>query len=166
MYCFTLVMAEAFNPRNKIHLANFRLRGGNDCTHGCFIEDDGIPTKIAPSNYISDSTGAQVYTTQISVVGLNLRSVKTRCLAADVSQFDNFTWPSAGRCLVMEGLKANWTPPQYNTPLVVCFMRTPAGVCAGIMAQRRLQQGHPARHPTVEHDPSSIWRRWRQAMGT
>ena len=83
MHYPTLTMAEALDPHNKIHLANLQLSGGNDCMHGSFIANDGVPTKIAPDNCISDSTGVQADIIQIYVARLRLRGGIVRYFLAD-----------------------------------------------------------------------------------
>ncbi|VDC03068.1 unnamed protein product [Peniophora sp. CBMAI 1063] len=125
VYYSALAMAEALGPRNKSQVADLNLNGGNVYTPGYLIAEAGVPTKIALINFISDATGAQAYTAQISVSGMNLQSVKVKYLLADsVAQIGNFTW--AGQTFGVP-LSSDGRPEgDLNVTTVQCV----AGSCA------------------------------------
>ncbi|GJJ14346.1 hypothetical protein Clacol_008610 [Clathrus columnatus] len=69
MYYSALIVAEALGSSGNARVADLRLNGGSDTTPGYVIYEGDVPSRMVLFNYVTDPSGANNYTAQISVDG-------------------------------------------------------------------------------------------------
>lgn len=67
VYYSALAVAEALGSSNKSQVLDLQANDGNIYTPAYGIYEDGVPTRVALFNYITDETGGSDYTASISV---------------------------------------------------------------------------------------------------
>lgn len=69
MYYSALIVAEALGSSGRARVADLQMNGGSDTTPGYIIYEDDVPSRMVLFNYVTDPSGANTYTAQISVDG-------------------------------------------------------------------------------------------------
>jgi len=93
VYYSTLIIAEAVGKSNQSQVIDINANGGNTYTPGYAIYDGGSLSKVALFNFMTDPSGANTYTANITVTGATPSSVQVKYfLAPSVAEHSNITW--------------------------------------------------------------------------
>jgi hypothetical protein len=70
LYYSALIMSEAMGLSNASQIIDLLPNGGNKFTPGYAIYENGVPTKVALFNFITDPSGNSQYTATINIAGI------------------------------------------------------------------------------------------------
>ncbi|KAG8908254.1 Endochitinase 1 [Tulasnella sp. 403] len=123
-YYSALIMAEAMSEQGS-QVMDLTLNGNNTNTPGYAIYRNGVPVKLALFNYITDPSGANDITVQVSVAGVTPSSVKVKYFdAPNQTTADKFNLTWAGQTMGDQFTSDGRLQGQENTVVIQC-----AGSC-------------------------------------